>query len=59
MREAALAGGDDGDDVEGLVVDALQRGMADEYHFVRGFCALALERVGTARALSAALSRLS
>ena len=43
---------------EPAVISALVDGLTDPYHYVRGFSALALEKIGTPAALGAALSHL-
>ena len=43
---------------ENTVVTALRAALTDEYHYVRGLAALALERIGTPTAMGAALSHL-
>ena len=43
---------------ESAVVEALSAGLVDEYQYVRGFSALALQRVGTPAAMGAVLSHL-
>jgi HEAT repeat protein len=43
---------------EKAVVRALRAALTDEYHYVRGLSALALERIGTPLAMSAALTHL-
>ena len=56
---AGNSGSDENDiNIEGVVVEALREGLSDGYHYVRGFCALALERVGTPRAIKAVLAHL-
>jgi hypothetical protein len=48
----------DGDASGALVVEALSAGLVDSNQYVRGFSALALERVGTPAAMGAALAHL-
>jgi HEAT repeat protein len=43
---------------ENAVVTPLRAALTDEYHYVRGLAALALERIGTPAAMNAALSQL-
>ena len=43
---------------ETVVVTALHTALTDDYHYVRGLAALALERIGTPTAMNAALSHL-
>ena len=43
---------------ESAVVTALRAALTDEYHYVRGLAALALERIGTPAAMGVALGHL-
>ena len=55
---AAAALRDGACEQEPAVISALVDGLTDDYHYVRGFSALALEKIGTPAALGAAQSHL-